>query len=352
MKVKDLDDAKVFQCCHEFLGKPGRPSPTEVARILTREWGLKVDVKHTDIYPIVAEGVSRDLVRLQARPSARCTEELVRRFGHAKESIHVLAARGESAIPAVADAAADHILKLILRLGDSKQRVHIGFVGGRTVMAVAHKLAANMRRAERLPKLALHAVCSGFDALHPETAPISFFGYFKDVPADVEYVGLFAPPVVDAKDYERVKNGRGVVESFRKAEEIHLVVTSLSAAADRHGPLKDLQDVSEVRLGGLHSAVGDVSYCPYSNEGPILLDSGPRAMTLFQISDLVELAARRDKHVVLVASPCPAPDCGRLRADALLPLLANPKLKLWSSLFLDEETAERVAKARATDPDA
>jgi DNA-binding transcriptional regulator LsrR (DeoR family) len=344
MKVRDLEDWQVFRCCELFLDPIARPSPTAVAKILSREWGTTV--RHTHIYPIVAEGRRRGIAHLVAPLDVKWSEAVARRFRHPKESIRVSAARGGSSLPAVSEAAADHIFDLIVKLGKSKPTVHVGLVGGRTVMAVMRDLALRLRHAEGLPKLVFHAIVSGYDALNPDTAPISFFGFFADVPTKVEYVGLFAPPIVDAKDYERVKNMRGVVESFRKAEEIDVVVTSLASAADRHGPLKDLQDVSEHGFGDLREAkvVGDVSYCPYSADGPILLDAGPRAMTLFQIFDLVGLAARRDKHVVLVASPCPG--CDRLRADALIPLLESRSLKVWSIVFLDAETASEIIRLR------
>jgi hypothetical protein len=353
VKVRDLDDWKVYECSDLFLNTPERPSPTKVAAILSKAWGIpgreqEDAVKHTDVYPILSEALRRGFVRLVAPPAIKWTEALARRFRLPRESIHVVAARGSSALPAVSGAAADHIVELIQKLGASKSCVHIALVGGRTVMAVARDLAARLRHADRLPKkLVVHAACSGFDAMKPESAPNSFFGYFTDLPTEVGFVGLFTNPIVDAKDYELVRNMRGVVESFRIAEEIDVVITSLGSAADRHGPLRDLQDVSEQDLGDLRAAevVGDVSYCPFSADGPVLLDSGPRAVTLFQIADLVRLAARKDKHVVLIASACPAPDCGRLRADALEPLFVNPSLKAWSSVFLDEETAEKVVGA-------
>jgi DNA-binding transcriptional regulator LsrR (DeoR family) len=342
VKVRELEDWQLVVCCELFLSGERRPNATEVAKTLRRSWG--VDLKHTDVYPILAEARRRGFFRVTPHPAMKWAQQLASRFGHAPESIHVVPVRGPWSAGVVAEAAAGHLVDLVRRLGASGKRVHLGFVGGRTVMAVARSLAPRLRLDPETPELAFHAVCSGFDALHPETAPTSFFGYFADVPA--EFVGLFAPPVVDARDYEQIKSARGIVESFRKADEIDVVVTSLSSWADRHGPLKDLQDVSAESLAILRASkvVGDVNYCPYSEAGPILLDSLPRAMTLFQIRDLVELAAKKDKHVVLVGSPCPAPDCGRLRVDALVPLFANKELKVWSSVFLDEETAQRMAQ--------
>lgn len=349
MKVRSLENWKLVRCCDVYF-RTAKRNATQTAKLLSKEWGTPV--RPTDIYPIVNLARDKGFYRILAPLAEACAREIASRFGRAPETIQVVEARGPSAVDMVAERAAVHVLELIRELGKRKEkdRVRVGFVGGRTVMGVTRRLAEHLRCAPELPRLGLHAVCSGFDARAATTAPTSFFSFFDGIPADVETVGLFAPPVVDAKDYERVMSARGVVESFREAEKIDIVVTGLSATADDHGALKDLYDVSDESLAALEAAnvVGDVSYSPYSNEGPVVLDSGPRAVTLFQIRDLVELAARRDKHVVLVASPCPAPGCGRLRADALLPLLAHRELKVWTSVLLDEETAQRVLALRTS----
>ena len=71
--------------------------------------------------------------------------------------------------------------------------------------------------------------------------------------------------------------------------------------------------------------------------------SGDRAVTLFELDELRELSARKDKYVVLVSGPCGK--CGRTRSDALRPLVANPKLKVWSHLVLDLDTAQELVPA-------
>ena len=92
--------------------------------------------------------------------------------------------------------------------------------------------------------------------------------------------------------------------------------------------------------------VGDVQFRPYSAKGAIQLASGIRAVTLFELDELVELAARNlkqkksDKHVFLVVGPCL--DCSRLKTDALVPLLANPKLRAWNHAVIDLQTAKSL----------
>jgi hypothetical protein len=47
-----------------------------------------------------------------------------------------------------------------------------------------------------------------------------------------------------------------------------------------------------------------------------------------------------DKYVVLVAGPCG--ECGKTKEDALIPLLEEPSLKIWSHLVTDAQTADRL----------
>jgi hypothetical protein len=86
--------------------------------------------------------------------------------------------------------------------------------------------------------------------------------------------------------------------------------------------------------------VGDVQYRPYSPRGPIESDAQIRAVALFELRELVAHARQPDKHVVLVAGPCPT--CGNLRSDALRPLLEQPKLKVWTHLVTDVNSARAL----------
>jgi hypothetical protein len=82
---------------------------------------------------------------------------------------------------------------------------------------------------------------------------------------------------------------------------------------------------------------------PYSSRGPIEIREGKRAVTLFEIDDLVTLANKKNKDVVIVAGPCPAADCNRTRSEALQPLLRNHKeLGVWSHLYMDMQAAKQL----------
>jgi DNA-binding transcriptional regulator LsrR (DeoR family) len=89
--------------------------------------------------------------------------------------------------------------------------------------------------------------------------------------------------------------------------------------------------------------VGDVQFRPYSAEGPLPENVCPvRAVTLFELDELVRIAKDRTngKYVVLVAGPCG--ECGETKKNALRPLLANEQLRLWTHLIVDAKTAKEL----------
>ena len=79
-----------------------------------------------------------------------------------------------------------------------------------------------------------------------------------------------------------------------------------------------------------------------SHTEPITVDRGERAVSIFELKDLVKLAAQPNKHVVLIGAPCNR--CGRSKGDALLPLFREKKLKLWSHAVMDMEAAHALVE--------
>jgi hypothetical protein len=63
-------------------------------------------------------------------------------------------------------------------------------------------------------------------------------------------------------------------------------------------------------------------------------------VTLFELDDLAALARREDKYVVLFAGPCG--ECGHTKTSALVPLLTEPRLRLWTHLVTDVQTASEL----------
>ncbi len=197
----------------------------------------------------------------------------------------------------------------------------------------------------------MRLTAGGFLVDQPQKAPMTYFSYFDDLLTEAEFVGLFSAPVVPSNAYEQVIAHPGLHESFDRAEEIDIVVTSFATARDEHGLLaqylRHLIDKGELRpevLDEMESMgwVGDVQFRPYSADGPIVQGCPVRAVTLFEISDLVKRIQQPDKYVVLLAGPCS--ECGVTKTEAMLPLLRQPKLRVWTHLVTDVQSAAELLR--------
>lgn len=364
----DESDEIVFAVCSRFLEHLGKQldphsgdeesqrkgAAAAIAQWLETDWG-RGDLTRERIYPLLWEAARRNYLLLLPPREKNLAQRIADRYGvpqYAKDeqTIQVVNVRGHGAFGEVSSVGADTVLSLIQRLGQKKERVHVGLGGGYAAMMVAKRLAHRVYSDPTCPKLSLHALSAGgFSIDKPQKAPITYFGYFDDVLTNVECVALFSETVVSSEEYERVKRGPGVRRSFERAGQIDIVITSLASAHDEDGLLGQyLQhlvserelDPSAVKRMEDAGWVGDVQFRPYNAEGPIVDECPVRAVTLFEISDLVRMAHTEDKYVVLLAGPCG--ECGRLKTDALIPLLTRSQLRLWTHLILDVDTAGKL----------
>lgn len=384
------DDDLVFAACDRFLahlhrqcthqsdqgaeaghsadathgGEDDPESATAIAQWLNREFG-RHDITRERVYPLFWEAARRKFLFLQPPRERDLARRIVDLFGledlrEAPETIQVVNARGPGVLRHVASVGADVVLSLIKRLGQKKQEegrkdlsVHVGLGGGVTAMMVAERLASRIRSDIDCPKLVLHALTAGgFLVDQPTEAPVTYFSYFHDVLNEPEYVGLFSATVVPSGQYDQVTASPGVRESFARAEEIDVVITSFASADDPHGLLKKylqhLVEKGEMDKKALEAMealgwVGDVQFRPYTAEGPMDDGCPVRAVTLFEPSALVERVKQPDKHVVLLAGPCH--ECGHTKTKALVPLLRQPSLRLWTHLVTDLKTAHELVIA-------
>lgn len=330
----------------------------ELSDLLSLRWraaGFEWFITREEFYFVLAEGWLRNMIALTPPYDYQLREKVCLAYGVSashKERIRVVAS--ESPIPDyVAREAAQVIVDLMVELRRTKKRVHLGLGAGWTTRTVATQLAALLRkRRDEVPEITFHAISTGFAVDHAATSPVSFFGFFQSVMPRLESVGLFGPPFVDNKDYGATMKQAGVAEAVKRRDEIDIVVTSLASAADEHGDLrKHVGRDSEQTLQALDHQrwLGDVQHQPFNAEGPIVQQAGNRAVTLFELSELVALAKQPGKAVVLVSPPCFR--CRKTRARALVPLLRNPKLELWSHLVTDLPTARELVNL-AQDPEA
>lgn len=337
--VRDLDPAILLRTCELFFQKKvATQAISDDVEAELRRLHCDFAMSREKVYELIREARRRGFFQVVPPLEVGLGERLEARYGEGFHVAHI------TELDHLAVAAAEVVADLIGRLHrEGRKEVHVGLGAGQTSRLVARHLAVRLRAAEHLPKLAFHALTSGFHVTEPHTAPVSFFGFFEAVPTETSYVGLFAPAFASTREWPQMRTRVGVKESFEKAGEIDIVLTSLGSPSHGHGDFYDFmrmgsqRGLEALRRGGW---IGDVQYRPYSAQGPILIDAQVRAVTLFEIEDLVRLAARPDKHVVLVAGPCSV--CRETRADAIRPLLLERSLKVWKTIVTDVGTAREL----------
>jgi len=370
-------DELVFAVCNRFLQQLGaqldrhRPENSEgerrgaaaIAQWLRETYGRE-DLTRERIYPLFWEAARRSFLLLQPPREHDFARRIAERYALARfsqdsETIQVVNVRGAAAPAHVATMGADLLVSLIKRLGQKKKQqqaadpsVHVGMGGGFSTMMVAKRLAERIYSDLSCPPLVLHALSGGgFLVDDPKKAPVTYFAFFDNVLVDVRFVALFSATVVPSGQYYQVISSPGVRESFQRAAEIDIVVTSFAQAEHRHGLLnqylKHLIDKGELRadeLDRMRAAgwIGDVQFRPYAPAGPILEECPVKAVTLFELADLVSLSNLPDKYVLLLAGPCG--ECAETKTRALVPLLTEPKLRMWTHLITDIQTASELLR--------
>ncbi|MDR0522763.1 MAG: hypothetical protein LBH00_13060 [Planctomycetaceae bacterium] len=337
---------------------------TGVARWVQKTKG-RSDITREKIYPMFWEACHRGFLLLQPPPENLLCKKLTNRYALYKHpgEVTVINVSGETAAQHVTSTAADTIIELIERVwrekkeqfpnDPEKQAVHLGMGAGYATMLVARRLAYKIRSGAEVPHIVLHAISSGGFLPHePHKSPSTYFSFFDPALMNVKFVALFSATVVSSDDYEKQKSNPAIRYSFEQRDDIDIIVTSLAAADHRHGLLEqylthlvDQQLISPEVLKKMHNAgwVGDVQFRPYSADGPLPESVCPvRAVTLFELDELVQMANERKngKYIVLVAGPCG--ECGESKKHALQPLLANEKLRLWTHLIVDAKTAKEL----------
>jgi len=341
-----------------------RGAATSVADWLQNVRG-RTDITREKIYPMFWEACHRGFLLLQPPPEHHLRKKLENQFSLYKHpgEVTVVNVSSENAAQHVTSVAADLIVELIERVwkekreqypdNPEKHEVHLGMGAGYATMLVARRLAYKIRSGAEVPRIVLHAISSGgFLPNEPHKSPSTYFSYFDPALMNVKFVALFSATVVSNSDYASQKANPAIRYSFEKRNEIDIIVTSLASADHEHGLLGqylthliDQGLLSRNVLDKMLAAgwIGDVQFRPYSVEGPLPEDVCPvRAVTLFELNELVNLAKDRSngRYVVLVAGPCG--ECGATKKNALRPLLANGNLRLWTHLIVDAKTTKEL----------
>lgn len=370
----------VFAVCDRFLANVARqfdpadgPADEKAkkagAAAAVAEWlktaRARPDLTREKVYPLLWEAVRRGFLELKPPRDASLAKNIafkhqIGRFQDDPEAIQVVDVHGREAHTYVALHAADLVHRLLKRLGEKKDRVHVGLGPGISARIVAKRLGQHLAYDPDLPDLTVHALSSaGLSLEDPDTAPVTFFRFFDDALVDVKFVGLFTEAVVRCEHYRQVVEGPSVRASFDKKHDIDVVITSFNSAfrpdatgqpEDHHcGILKnylDAWDKHDESRKALKAAgwAGHVQFLPYSDDGPIHQEAGIRAVVLFELDELAEMARTPGKYVVLMGGPCR--ECGVVRADALVPLLEKESLRVWTHLVVDVDTARHLLRPK------
>ena len=325
----------------------GRLGMKEIAERLKQEFGQDLKITRETLYPLVEEAVRQHLVRLVPPVSQALRGELVKRFpGLAKEEVEVVETTGRDDNEKVSALAAEKALEALIRIAQTKagKPVGIGLGPGRATLEFCRYLSPRLQKHDKDLKLLLVAITAGCPATLLENAPISFLNLFPEHMVERK-LGLFAETLVRVGAFKGLAGHTGVKEAFAAKDDIDLVVTAMGDFNDPHDLLTvflrdSKQDLKALRRRGW---VGNVQYRPFTANGPAQESKRDlRAVTVFELEDLVKLAEKRSKEVILMARQCAI--CGRTRAEALRPLLTNPSLKVFSTLIVDAATARELVK--------
>jgi DNA-binding transcriptional regulator LsrR (DeoR family) len=334
----ESQDEVVFEVCDRFIR---RNQKADEIRDALRE--REAEISREEIYRFLRKGLDQDFFRLCPPTRQILAQRLTEAYQAPPGRIQVVAVRGRTANEHVAAKGAEIVLDLIKRLGERKKKVHLALGAGWTTMLVARHLARLTREERPAPDIVLHALSSAVDPQDPMRSPVAFFTFFQDV-GRVKFVGLFSPSGVEVGHYEQIIKLPGIKEPFAQRSSIDIVVTSLGDPYHTDGSLYRFlkigpaEALEDLRKAGV---VGEVQAMPYSKEGPAAMRRGYRAVTLFEIPELVAMAKRSGKYVVLVAAPCGR--CGELKTDALRPLCKAAPLRIWTHALLDIAHAELLA---------
>lgn len=350
-KAEAFEDELLYRVVELLFVKRGqgdkRLKMEAIAEQVNDEFGQTEKLTRESLYPLVEEAVRRGIVRLTPPVSRVLRDVLVAKFpGLAAAKVNVVETSGPEDNSRVAALAAEKALAALVRIAKAKRGnpVGIGLGPGRATLEFCRFLSPRLKFVPEELKLRLVAITAGCPAAMLENAPISFLNLFPERHVE-RRLGLFAETLVRAGDFAAVASHTGVKEAFAAKDDIDVIVTAMGDFEDPHDLLalflKDAgRDLKALRQRGW---LGNVQYRPFTADGPAPEEPDDlRAVTVFELKDLVERAKHRDKEVILMARQCV--HCRRPRAGALRALLRNPDLRVFSRLVLDRATATELLK--------
>ncbi|MDF0665019.1 MAG: hypothetical protein P0119_02980 [Nitrospira sp.] len=311
-----------------------------------KEIGKRLNISRERVYPLLKALFDNGEV-IYLPPSDHILEKsLEAKFTLRPGSVTVVDTGRVTSPDAFAARVADRAFREIKDISQQKRGADIGLgLGpGAATLKVAERLGAMMRSDPDAPRLNLVGISSACIASKPEYSCTSFFNLFPSSHV-VSSVGLFAEPIVPTHAFDNLKKRPGVAEAFAAKSSVNVVITSMGDVTDEH----DLLGMLLTQAGYISDKekptqwVGNVMYRPYTVVGPVHeAANSPRAVTLFELEDFVEMSRQKEKRVILIARPCGG--CQQLKDKALRPLLQNVDLRVWSDLIVDQQTAAALVR--------
>ena len=317
---------------------------SEIAETVNEELNLRPRLSRESVYPLLSTATRKGFARLVPPLDEVLRGKLVQQFKLVPERVRVVPIPNPQSNDRVAATAADLAYDVLSTLGRDRGPIGVGLGPGRATLEFSRHLGQLLRAKPLRWKLKLFAISAGAPSGSPEYAPTSFFNLFPSEMVDSRR-GLFADVLVRSKNFSKAKESPGARRMFEERDEISLVVTSMGDANDEHDLLRRfLLEAGETKKRFARDKWrGNVQYRGYSDHGPVIERANDlRAVTAFELDELVRIASHRDKHVLLIAKQCGS--CGKTKADALRPLLEEPRLRVFTGLVLDDKTARELVE--------
>ncbi|MFO0906951.1 MAG: hypothetical protein U0794_01075 [Isosphaeraceae bacterium] len=356
--------ARVFRAADLFSDPVGHTAK-EIADCINKDMNTSPKVSREMVYTLVANARSEKYLRFQPPIETTLAREIASTFHLDPDTIRVVDTPTPASNALVAARAAEWVFDLATalmsrleplwkssNLNEKRRGVGLGLGPGRATLDFSRSFGELLARREPALRLRLISIASGSPATDPEFSSANFFNLYPSRFVN-QRVGLFAETLMHQNRFEskEFRQSAGVCEAFEEKNEqrVDIIVNSMGDLTDPHDLLSrfltDSKTTGPSFVEQLKDCAGSVQYRPYSTTGPIVEPKGvPRAVTLYELSDFVNLARSKNKHVVLIARRCG--QCGRTRAASLLPLLKVPALKVWSELILDTATARELLAGR------
>jgi len=316
----------------------------DIAKQLHAEFDAPASFNRGSTYNMIRTEAEANRLRYIPKPSVALAGDLHARFPWLKKIEVAHTTRFED----VAYRGAEMLITSLKQVDwISKKEVHIGFAGGHAMRLLVQTFARMLSETDdELPqKMVFHALVAGFDVLEPTTDPNTFFTLFQDetkFSTKFSFVGLQAPPRVQAEQYTSLRESDWFKDSYKHANKLDIIVTSAANWSDKDSTFRKSMKRSANCFEVLDQAdcAGDMLWLPIGPDGPLEVETEIRSMTLLelkQISDYVQ----KGKHVYLVLGPCAG--CKQLKTEILSAILTS-KSKLISHLISDTGTVREVLR--------